>query len=61
MNCQKVQALIIDFLEKRLKPDVEKSVLLHVAECIECRFVYQDERQKIDIKSHINPLRDDQK
>ena len=47
MNCQKIQKRLPHFLKSELEAPEEKEMLDHLNACVDCRFVYQELRQKM--------------
>ena len=37
VSCRKVQLLLSDFVNERVEPKMRRAVLLHLADCHECR------------------------
>lgn len=48
MSCDKFQNQIPDFLRGALNGSEEEGIVVHIATCPACRFLYQELRQKMD-------------
>ncbi len=56
MDCKYVQSQIRKFLDNQVKMSEIEGMTKHLAECVECRFVYQDVRQQLhDSENHEFP------
>lgn len=47
MECEHVQSQIRKFLKNQVEASEVEKVAKHIAECVRCRFVYQDVREEL--------------